>query len=58
MELIVLSDGVYSLVQVTKDHSAIFIRVLVAKMFMFVINGDKDSLKDNVQIFSIIIVKF
>ena len=33
---------------VTKDHSAIFIRVLVSKMFMFVINGDKGFTKDNV----------
>ena len=28
------------------------------KILMFVINGDQDILKDNVQIFSIIIVKF
>jgi hypothetical protein len=32
----------------TKGHSVMFIRVLVSKMFMFVINGDKDFLKDNV----------
>ena len=31
----------------TKGHSVMFIRVLVSKIFMYVINGDKDFLKDN-----------
>ena len=33
---------------VTKDHSVMFIKVLVSKIFMYVNNGDKDFLKDNV----------
>ena len=31
----------------TKDHSAIFTKALVLKMFMFATSGDQDILKDN-----------
>ena len=30
-----------------KDHSAIFTKALVLKMFMFATSGDQDILKDN-----------
>jgi len=32
----------------TKGHSVMFIKVLVSKIFMYVINGENDTLKDNV----------
>tara|TARA_R100001460_G_scaffold99048_1_gene142174 strand:+ start:645 stop:863 length:219 start_codon:yes stop_codon:yes gene_type:complete len=38
--------------------SAVYIELKVLKILMFVTSGDQDILKDNVQIFSIIIVKF
>tara|TARA_Y100000385_G_scaffold169473_1_gene175451 strand:- start:444 stop:596 length:153 start_codon:yes stop_codon:yes gene_type:complete len=43
---------------VIKDHSVVGGAVRELKILMFATNGEKDILKDNVQIFNLIIVKF
>tara|TARA_B100000579_G_scaffold32650_1_gene22803 strand:+ start:305 stop:520 length:216 start_codon:yes stop_codon:yes gene_type:complete len=41
-----------------KECSVVSLELRESKILMFVINGDQEELKDNVQVFSIVIIIF